>query len=94
VTATFDPLLLDDIVTTGIVGAPYSSTVRYDQRRRAVHVHARERHAPAGLDLDGSGTLSGTPTQAGPFTFTIRGTDTDGATGTRQYTITIAAGAT
>ena len=94
VTATFDPLLLDDIVTTGTVGAPYSSTVVTTNGVPPFTFTLESGTLPPGLDLDGSGTLSGTPTQAGPFTFTIRGTDTDGATGTRQYTITIAAGAT
>ena len=44
---------------------------------------------PPGLVLFSSGTLAGTPTTEGTFTFTIKATDRNGCTGTRQYTITI-----
>lgn len=46
---------------------------------------------PPGLTLNtATGALTGTPTQAGTFTFTIRATATGGCTGTREYTLTIA----
>lgn len=45
---------------------------------------------PNGLTLSSSGTISGTPTTAGSFTFTIRATDTDGIVGVQQYTIAVA----
>jgi uncharacterized protein (TIGR03437 family) len=46
---------------------------------------------PPGLTLNtATGALSGTPTQAGTFTFTIRATDSSGCSGTREYTLTIA----
>ena len=45
---------------------------------------------PAGLSLDGSGALSGTPTTAGPATFTVTATDANNFTGSRFYSITIA----
>ncbi|MFO1394416.1 MAG: putative Ig domain-containing protein [Steroidobacteraceae bacterium] len=45
---------------------------------------------PAGLTLAAGGTLSGTPTANGAFTFTITSTDSQGYTGSRAYTLTIA----
>jgi hypothetical protein len=46
---------------------------------------------PAGLTLTTSGTLAGTATTAGPFTFTIRGTDANGCFASVSYAIVIAA---
>ena len=45
---------------------------------------------PPGLTLNGiTGTLSGTPTTQGSYTFTIEATASNGCTGTRDYTVTI-----
>ncbi|MBV8790894.1 MAG: putative Ig domain-containing protein, partial [Pseudolabrys sp.] len=45
---------------------------------------------PTGLSLNGStGAITGTPTTAGPFSFTIDGQDSAGNTGSRNYTINI-----
>ena len=44
---------------------------------------------PPGLSLASDGTLSGTPTAAGPFSFTITATDGTGFTGSQSYTLTI-----
>jgi CSLREA domain-containing protein len=44
---------------------------------------------PNGLTMSSAGIISGTPTTAGSFTFTIRATDTDGIVGVQQYTITV-----
>ena len=47
---------------------------------------------PPGLTLAPTGSISGTPTTAGTFSFTATLTDSTGATATRQFTITIDAG--
>jgi alpha-tubulin suppressor-like RCC1 family protein len=44
---------------------------------------------PPGLTLAQNGTLSGTPTTAGTFTFTIRGEDGNGFTAVRTFTMTV-----
>ncbi|WP_183085193.1 putative Ig domain-containing protein [Trinickia fusca] len=47
---------------------------------------------PTGLSLNAStGALGGTPTAAGTFGFTVRGTDANGYSGTRNYSLTVAA---
>jgi uncharacterized protein YhjY with autotransporter beta-barrel domain len=46
---------------------------------------------PGGLTLALNGTLSGTPTTAGSFTFTVEAEDEDGHVGSQSYDVTIAA---
>jgi uncharacterized repeat protein (TIGR03803 family) len=42
---------------------------------------------PGGLTLSTAGVLSGTPTAAGPASFTVTATDTTGASGSQAYTL-------
>jgi hypothetical protein len=44
---------------------------------------------PTGLSLTSGGVLSGTPTVAGTFTFTVGVTDANGCTGSRGYSVQI-----
>lgn len=44
---------------------------------------------PGGLSLSTSGAISGTPTAAGGFAFTVTATDALGFTGTRDYTVQV-----
>ncbi|MER8830136.1 putative Ig domain-containing protein [Mesorhizobium sp. M0938] len=46
---------------------------------------------PPGLSLSASGDLSGTPTTAGTFNFTVTATDANGFPGTQAYALSIAA---
>ena len=46
---------------------------------------------PPGLSLSSDGTISGTPSQGGTFTFTVKATDTDGTASAQQYTIQVLA---
>ena len=48
---------------------------------------------PAGVSLDGSGGLSGTPASAGTYNFTIRVTDSASATAEKAFALTIEAAA-
>jgi hypothetical protein len=45
---------------------------------------------PTGLSLSSGGIISGTPTTAGTFTFTVTARDANGCTGLQAYTVTIA----
>ena len=49
----------------------------------------RLRSLPPGLAVDSGGTIRGTPTAAGSYTFSVRVTDRVGATATRGYSLTI-----
>lgn len=44
---------------------------------------------PAGLSLSSAGVLSGTPTAAGTFNFTVQATSSNGFSGTRAYTLAV-----
>ena len=46
---------------------------------------------PPGLTLSADGTISGTPTMGGTFTFIVKATDADGMAGVQQYMLMIAA---
>jgi hypothetical protein len=65
------------LTATGGFGGPYTFAVTPGS-------------LPAGLSLDGTaGTLSGTPTAAGAFTFTVTATDSAGFSASQSYTLTI-----
>ncbi len=44
---------------------------------------------PAGMSLSSGGTLSGTPTAAGTFNFTVQAKDTNNVTGTQAISLTV-----
>ena len=44
---------------------------------------------PAGLTLSGGGVLSGIPTAAGSFSFTVTATDANSCTGSNAYSLTV-----
>jgi hypothetical protein len=73
---------------TGTVGAPYNQTFTASGGT-APYTFAVVGTLPAGLTLDSGGTLSGTPTAAGVFTFIVRVTDADGGAGQRDYRLAI-----
>ena len=66
----------DTVTATGAV-APYSFSVTAGT-------------LPPGMVLGPTGALSGTPTAAGNFSFTITASDAHGQTGSRPYTMTVA----
>lgn len=45
---------------------------------------------PTGTSMNSAGLITGTPTIAGSYTFTVKVTDVNGSTGTHQFNIAIA----
>jgi hypothetical protein len=70
----------------GTVGMAYSQKLTTDG---AATFALSSGALPPGLTLDASGTISGKPTAAGSFTFTVKATN-DKTLGSATYTITIA----
>ena len=72
----------------GTIGQPYSFAFSVGGVP-AVRVH-RSGKLPNGLDLSKAGTLSGVPTRAGTFSFTIEVTNKKGGTATAVESVTVA----
>ena len=75
----------------GTVGAGYSQTLLASGGTSPYTFSTTAANLPAGLSLDASGTLSGTPTTAGDYTFSVIATDAQSFTGSRSYTVHVAA---
>lgn len=83
-------LTLGNLPTTGTVGVPYGGTITVTGGTGTGQVFTLASGAvPAGLTLASNGSLSGTPTTAGTYTFTVQAVDSAGNTGVRTYTVTI-----
>ncbi len=74
----------------GTVGIAYNQTFTGSGGLAPYTFAVNSGSLPGGLTLAGGGGLSGTPTGAGTFNFTIRATDANGCFGDRAYSITIA----
>lgn len=73
------------------VGVAYSQTVSASGGTAPYNFAILAGAVPAGMNLSSGGTFSGTPTSGGMFNFTVTATDNGGFTGSRAYTITVAA---
>lgn len=77
-------------LTSGAPGVAYSATLTPGGGNGTYTCSVTSGALPAGITLNGATcALSGTPTTAGNFTFTIGVTDTAGNTGSRSYTLAI-----
>ncbi|WNL46391.1 putative Ig domain-containing protein [Dyella sp. BiH032] len=76
------------------VGTAYSQTITASEGHPTTFTYSLSAGVlPAGLSLDAnSGVLSGTPTAAGAYSFTITATDSGGFTGSQAYSGTVGAG--
>ena len=73
----------------GKVGTPYNKTMTASGGDAPYTFTVTNGHLPDGLTLSTGGTLSGTPTAAGGFNFTITGRDAFECSGKRNYSVTI-----
>ena len=73
----------------GAVGVPYEQILHAVGGHFPYTFTVSMGSLPDGLTLASNGLLSGTPTTAGNFTFTITATDDLGCTGKRQYHVTV-----
>jgi len=77
-------------LATGVVGSAYpSTTITQTGGTDPVTFAVTQWALPAGLTLSSDGAISGTPTAAGSFPFTVTATDANGFTGSRAYTLTV-----
>lgn len=74
----------------GTVAVAYSQTISASGGVAPYTFAVNAGALPGGLTLTPAGLLSGTPTTAGTFNFTVRGTDANNCFGDRAYTIVIA----
>lgn len=75
-------------IAGGVKNAPYSTTFSASGGTGPYTFAVTTGTLPTGLTLNGgTGVLSGTPTTAGTYSFTIRATDSLSATDSRAYTV-------
>ncbi|MFN7973898.1 MAG: Ig domain-containing protein [Acidobacteriota bacterium] len=78
---------------SGTVGVPYSQTVTASGGAAPYTFALTAGALPPGLGLNANtGVISGTPTTAGTYNFTITATDSAGCTGSQAYTVVINCG--
>ncbi|WP_370680906.1 Ig-like domain-containing protein [Comamonas sp. GB3 AK4-5] len=73
----------------GMVGAAYGQNLSASLGTAPYTYALVSGSLPGGLGLGSDGTLMGTPTASGSFSFTIQATDAYGATGTQIYALLI-----
>jgi uncharacterized protein (TIGR03437 family) len=84
-TITINPATLP----AGTAGTPYSQTFSANGGTSPYLFGTNISALPPGLTLNTNGTLSGTPTTAGSYSFIVRGNDSNGCFGERSYTLVI-----
>jgi hypothetical protein len=79
----------------GEVGAPYSQTLGVaDGNGILTWSLANGSSLPSGVTLSFTGTISGSPTFAGLFNFTVQVSDSNGGSASKSFSLTIIAGPT
>lgn len=71
------------------MGVAYSQTFTVSQGTAPYQISLGSGSLPAGLTLSSSGVLSGTPTGAGLFTFTVTAKDANNISLSQSYTLTV-----
>lgn len=83
-------MAVNDNLANGATGVAYSSSVAGSGGWTPYSFTKIAGTLPTGLSFAASGVLSGTPTVAGTFNFTVRMTDADGSIKDRAVSVTIA----
>lgn len=73
----------------GALGAAYNQTLTANGGAMPYTFSLDTGTLPDNVTLSSGGQLTGTPTQAGTFSFTVKATDQNGCPGTQSYTIVI-----
>ncbi len=73
----------------GTAGVAYSQTITASGGVGTYTYATTSGSLPTGLSLSSAGVLSGMPTAAGTYTFTITATDTNGCKGSQAYSLTM-----
>ncbi len=73
----------------GTTGTAYNQTLTATGGAASYAFSISTGTLPTGLSLASNGNLTGTPTTAGNFSFTVRATDANGCTGERGYTLVV-----
>ncbi len=85
-----DQLTIDSVAfPDGAVGSDYNVRCRVSGGTPPFHYTVSSGQLPAGLTLTGGGQISGTPSAAGDFVFTIKVTDSGGPPSGAEKTFTI-----
>ncbi|MEN5202969.1 putative Ig domain-containing protein [Stenotrophomonas sp. TWI700] len=83
--------LQPSVVPAGTVGVTYTESLSASGGSAPYTFSISSGALPAGLTLASNGQVTGTPSAAGTATFTIVATDANAQTGSRNYSVTIAA---
>ena len=79
-------------LVSGSVGIAYSQAIAAAGGTPPYTYTLAAGSLPSGVTLSSAGFLTGTPTSAGSFTFAVQATDSTGATVSKIFNVTIAAG--
>ncbi|UKJ09251.1 putative Ig domain-containing protein [Solitalea lacus] len=93
------PVSVATTLPNGTAGSAYTKSITASGGTAPYSYTISAGVLPDGLTLSSNGTLSGTPTAGGTFTFTVKATDASTGTGapysgSKTYTLTISAGPT
>ena len=77
------------LLNQAFAGLPFSQDFSQSGSQSNVTYSVSSGSLPQGLVLQSSGVLSGTPSQIGPFSFTVTATDASGCIGSQAYTMQV-----